>query len=113
MRSFITSHQDGAKVNSGQNLRVRGIAFDGGSGIRQVLFSRDDGHTWSEAELGQDLGRYSFREWTANFTPPALGKLILKVKATARDGRTQPEAALWNPSGYMRNVIESVTITAA
>jgi len=113
VRSFITSHLDGAKVKAGQNVRVRGIAFDGGSGIRQVLFSPDDGRTWGEAELGRDLGKYSFREWTTNFTPPAPGKLTLKVKATTRAGQTQPEAALWNPAGYMRNVIETTVINAA
>jgi hypothetical protein len=34
------------------------------------------------------------------------------VKATNRLGQSQPMEPLWNPSGYMRNVVETVTITA-
>jgi DMSO/TMAO reductase YedYZ molybdopterin-dependent catalytic subunit len=113
VRSFITSLANGATVNTGSNATVRGFAFDGGHGIRRVLFSEDGGRNWREAELGKDLGNYSFREWTAPFTPKKAGPYTLKVVATNRIGNSQPEEALWNPAGYMRNVIESVTINAA
>ena len=69
VRSFITSVQDGARVRAGQPTVVRGIAFDGGQGIREVAYSTDGGQTWREAKLGADLGRYSFREFTFGFTP--------------------------------------------
>ncbi len=113
VRSFITSLEDGAKVKTGQSLTVRGIAFDGGYGIRDVVFSADAGRTWSTAELGKDLGKYSFREWTAPFTPKASGEQRLLVKATNIIGQSQPFEPLWNPSGYMRNVVESVTVNAS
>src|SRR5467141_2706475 len=41
VRSFITSLADGDKVNAGRSLSLRGIAFDGGFGIAEVLFSED------------------------------------------------------------------------
>ncbi len=113
VRSFITSLQNGAKVKTDESMTVRGIAFDGGAGIRTVSFSDDSGRNWRDAKLGKDLGKYSFREWTANFTPKKAGEFTLKVKATNQRGESQPEEALWNPAGYMRNVIESTTITAA
>jgi sulfite dehydrogenase len=113
VRSFITSLADGANVRSGQTLTVRGIAFDGGYGIQQVLFSEDSGHNWREAELGKDLGKYSFREWTIPFTPKQSGNFELKVKATNRIGQSQPLEPLWNPAGYMRNVVETVRVAAA
>jgi DMSO/TMAO reductase YedYZ molybdopterin-dependent catalytic subunit len=113
VRSFITSLADGAQVKSNQPLTVRGIAFDGGHGIQQVLLSEDGGRSWRETELGRDLGRYSFREWTAPFTPKRAGKHELKVKATNRLGQSQPLEPLWNPAGYMRNVVETVTLNAA
>ena len=69
VRSFITSLSDGAKVAAGGETVVRGIAFDGGYGITQVAFSADGGRSWSDARLGKDSGRYSFREWTAAFRP--------------------------------------------
>jgi len=112
VRSFITSVQDGARVHAGQALVVRGIAFDGGQGIREVAWSADGGQSWRGAKLGEDLGRYSFREFTFGFTP-GKGAHDLRVRAWNRSGQSQPMEALWQPAGYMRNVVESVKIVAA
>jgi sulfite dehydrogenase (cytochrome) subunit A len=60
-RSFITSVTDGAKLKSGTTT-LKGIAFDGGKGIKEVAVSADGGKTWAQAKLGKDLGKYSFRE---------------------------------------------------
>ncbi len=111
VRSFITSIQSGATVQAGQPIRVRGIAFDGGAGIRQVAYSTDGGQSWLDAKLGAELGRYSFREFTFGFTPKR-GAVDLQVRAWNRTGEGQPQTAHWQPAGYMRNVIESVSITA-
>ncbi len=113
VRSFITSLADGAKVRANQTTVVRGIAFDGGYGIKEVQFSEDGGRTWRDAKLGKDFGKYSFREWTIPFTPKRAVSYDLQVKAVNRTGQTQPTAARWNPAGYMRNVIETVRVQAA
>jgi sulfite dehydrogenase (cytochrome) subunit A len=112
VRSFITSLGDGDKIKVGQGVNIRGIAFDGGSGIKDVSFSADGGKTWREARLGKDFGKYSFREWTIDFKPEQAGALELKVKATNRNNQSQPLQPLWNPAGYMRNVVESVKVFA-
>jgi len=112
VRSFITSVADGATLPAGRETVVRGIAFDGGDGIREVAFSADDGQTWQPARLGEDLGRYSFREWRIAFTPRA-GEHLLRVRAVNRTGETQPMQPLWNAPGYMRNVVETVRVRAA
>jgi sulfite dehydrogenase len=112
VRSFITSLDNGAKVRSGQTIVVKGITFDGGYGVNEVLFSQDGGRSWREAELGKDLGRFSFREWTIPFNPGKAGSHVLKVKATNRIGQSQPMEPLWNPAGYMRNVVETVNVNA-
>lgn len=112
VRSFITSVSEGTQVKSGAPLVVRGIAFDDGHGIREVAFSDDDGRTWRSADLGRDEGRYAFREWTIPFTARRPGPHTLLVHATNRLGQSQPREPLWNPSGYMRNVVEAVTIQA-
>jgi DMSO/TMAO reductase YedYZ molybdopterin-dependent catalytic subunit len=112
VRSFITSVADGARVAAGQALAVRGIAFDGGQGVREVAFSTDGGQSWRGARLGADMGRYSFREFTFGFTPGA-GTHDLRVRAWNRSGQSQPMDALWQPAGYMRNVVESVKVVAA
>jgi DMSO/TMAO reductase YedYZ molybdopterin-dependent catalytic subunit len=113
VRSFITSLKDGDSLTAGRNTSLRGIAFDGGYGINQVLFSEDGGKSWRDAKLGKDLGKYSFREWTLDFTPQKAGDYELKVKATNRIGQSQPMEALWNPAGYMRNVVETVKVKVA
>ena len=112
IRSFITSLADGDKITAGKSITVRGIAFDGGHGIDTVQFSSDGGQTWAEAKLGHDYGNYSFREWTHKFTPKAAGAYQLQCCAVSRTGETQPKEARWNPSGYMRNVIETVNVNA-
>lgn len=113
VRSFITSLVDEEKISAGRDLTVRGFAFDGGYGINEVLFSDDAGKTWRAAQLGKDLGKYSFREWTIPFKPTRAGAYELRIKATNRIGQSQPMEPLWNPAGYMRNVVETVRVTAA
>jgi DMSO/TMAO reductase YedYZ molybdopterin-dependent catalytic subunit len=110
VRSFITSVSDDAKVKAGAQT-LRGIAFDGGTGIKLVDVSTDGGKSWTPARLGQDLGRYSFREWTLPVTL-AAGAHALQSRATSNGGKVQPATATWNPAGYMRNVIETVHVTA-
>ena len=113
VRSFITSHADGVGVRAGEGQRVRGIAFDGGAGIREVTFSDDGGRTWHGAELGRSEGRFGFREWTVDWKPAGNGERTLWAKATNRLGESQPLEALWNPAGYMRNVVEPVKVRVA
>ena len=113
VRSFITSVADGAKLPASRTALIRGIAFDGGQGITSVAFSSDGGKTWQPARLGKNHGRYSFHEWTAPFRPDRPGEFLLQVRATNTAGETQPATALWNPAGYMRNVIETVRVTVA
>jgi sulfite dehydrogenase (cytochrome) subunit A len=112
VRSFITSLADGEKIAMGQPIRVRGIAFDGGAGIETVEFSSDGGSTWTETALGRDYGNYSFREWTCHFTPKSAGDYSLQCCAVSRKGETQPKEQRWNPTGYMRNMIETVRVSA-
>ncbi|WP_183503192.1 molybdopterin-dependent oxidoreductase [Methylobacterium brachythecii] len=111
VRSFITNVQDGGKVKAGETA-LRGIAFDGGYGITDVLVSGDDGRSWTVARLGKDQGRYAFRGWEASLKLPA-GEHKLRVRAMNRVGQSQPLEALWNPAGYMRNVVETTRVTAS
>jgi DMSO/TMAO reductase YedYZ molybdopterin-dependent catalytic subunit len=113
VRSFITSLPNDAVARLDAPIVLKGIAFDGGSGIRSVEVSADGGRVWRAAALAGDLGRYSFREWTLPFIPRERGPLELKVRATAASGETQPDQATWNPAGYARNVIESIRVMVA
>lgn len=112
VRSFLTNIADGETVPANKDVGLRGIAFDGGQGISDVAVSADSGKTWIEATLGDDLGRYSFREWKTNLKL-APGKYGLMVRAANRAGQSQPLEPLWNPAGYMRNVVEVTNVIAA
>jgi DMSO/TMAO reductase YedYZ molybdopterin-dependent catalytic subunit len=113
VRSFVTSLADNAVVRVGHTTVVRGIAFDGGTGIRTVELSEDGGRRWRASSLGKNFGKYSFREWSLPVTPTLRGPFELRVRATAVSGEIQPETATWNPAGYARNVIESLAVVAA
>jgi DMSO/TMAO reductase YedYZ molybdopterin-dependent catalytic subunit len=111
VRSFITSVRSGESLPAGRSIELKGIAFDGGSGIRTVDVSMDAGQTWQAAVLGEDLGRFSFREWRLPVSFASTGAAVLMVRATSIQGETQPREAVWNPAGYRRNVIESTPVT--
>ena len=111
VNSLITSHVDGAQVKVGK-IAVRGLAWDGGYGIRAVEASTDGGQTWAAATLGDDLGRYAFRPWSFVLTAER-GKNTVMVNATNKIGQTQTAELLFNPAGYHNNVMQSVTLNAA
>ena len=111
-RSFFTNLANGATVAAARAVEVRGIAFGGDAGVRMVQVSSDGGRTWRAAQLGHDYGRFSFRQWNAHLQLER-GEHTLMVRCTNTGGLRQPMKPNWNPGGFMRNVVESVTVTAA
>jgi DMSO/TMAO reductase YedYZ molybdopterin-dependent catalytic subunit len=111
VRSLITNVRDGQTVAAGRAL-VRGIAFDGGSGIAAVEVSTDGGKAWALASLSQDHGPYGFREWSTHVAL-AKGDHVLMARARSKGGEVQPMTQTWNPPGYMRNVVDPVRVMAA
>jgi DMSO/TMAO reductase YedYZ molybdopterin-dependent catalytic subunit len=109
-RSFITNIKPGDTLRAGAPAVARGIAFGGDSGVSRVDFSSDGGKNWQQAQLGTDQGKYSFRQWEMSFTPSDRGNKVLMVRCTSGSGETQPDTPNWNPSGFMRNVIEQTAV---
>lgn len=111
VRSIFVSPEPNTVIKAGVQADIQGLAFDGGFGIAKVELSQDGGKTWSPAKLDPDLGKYSWRRWRYHFTPAEKGSFKLLVKATNVRGETQPMHQ-WNHSGYMRNEIETLPLTA-
>jgi sulfite dehydrogenase len=111
VRSFVTNIADGATISAGLTS-LRGIAFDGGSGIRRVEISIDGGRTWRDATLEQDYGKYSFRRWNTRWDVRP-GIYDVAVRASSNDGVTQNATPIWNSGGYMRNSIETYKVTVS
>ncbi len=105
-RSFIATPESGSRVRAAAPVALKGIAFDGGYGIRSVEISDDAGRTWHATDLGPNLGRHSFREWSARWTPRRGGPHTIMVRAFNGIGESQGLEPLWNPAGYLRNVVE-------
>jgi len=113
VNSLITNIKDGQRIGIGQDADVRGIAWDAGYGIRSVDVSSDGGRTWYAAELGQDLGRFSFRTWSYRFRPAKAGDYPVMARATNRQGSTQTAELIFNPPGYHNNVMQRIVLVAA
>ncbi len=110
VRSFLVRPEADERLPLGKPVALDGIAFDGGEGIKQVQFSADGGSSWSDAKLGDDLGKFSFRRWRAEWTPPQRGSYALQVRAVNGAGQTQPTEPIWNRGGYAQNVVETVRV---
>jgi DMSO/TMAO reductase YedYZ molybdopterin-dependent catalytic subunit len=113
VNSLITSPADGQRVAARSALVIRGIAWDGGAGIRRVEVSTDEGRSWQAAELGVDLGRFSFRPWQFLLRHAPRGRLAILARATNALGSTQVEELIFNGPGYHNNVVHRVTVDVA
>jgi len=110
VNSLITSLKGGQQVARGRPIDVKGVAWDAGAGIDKVEISTDLGASWSRAALGKDLGRYSFREFSAAPVAREPGGMVVMARATSRSGETQAEQLVHNPAGYHHNVIQRLYI---
>lgn len=112
VNSHIVNLHEGGMYKANSPLFVRGVAWDGGYGITRVEASHDGGATWRLAELGPDLGRFSWRQWTYACTPTP-GEHVVMAKATNRLGASQVFDLIFNPAGYHNNVVQRVKIVCS
>ena len=113
VNSLVTNVEDGQKFAFGQEITVAGVAWDGGFGIATVEVSEDGGRNWRSVQLGADMGRFSWRQWSHRFTPPRAGSQTVMAKATNRAGATQTFDLIFNPAGYHNNVVQRINIEVA
>ena len=111
--SLIVAPEEGKRVPRGAAVDIEGLAWDGGYGIDRVAVSTDGGVSWRDAELGSDLGRFSFRQWRYRFTPDKQGKVAILARAGNRVGQSQVDTLIFNPAGYHNNVVRPTVIEVA
>lgn len=111
VRSFLIGPDDDTPLVDGLPARLYGVAFSGTGPVVRVDVSLDDGATWKEATLGEDRGPYAWRTWEL-FHTPGPHPLAVRVRATDAAGNVQPDAAVWNPGGYLFNTIERTVLNA-
>lgn len=109
VKSLITAPLDNATVKAGA-VKLSGFAWAGENDIVRVDVSLDNGATWHQAGLGRERERYTWRGFSHEFRIAAPGHYALMARATDNKGNVQPIEAMWNPSGYLWNVIDRVRI---
>ena len=113
VNSLITNLHDGSVLPAGKAAVVRGIAWDGGFGMRAVDVSVDGGASWRPAELGPDLGRFAWRQWTYPIATPQAGNYTIMARATNTVGASQTFDLVFNPAGYHNNVVQRLRVQVA
>lgn len=113
VNSLITNLHDGSVLPAGKAAVVRGIAWDGGFGMRAVDVSVDGGASWRPAELGPDLGRFAWRQWTYPIATPQAGNYTIMARATNAVGASQTFDLVFNPAGYHNNVVQRLRVQVA
>jgi sulfite oxidase len=109
VKSVIAGPSDSATVKPGK-VPVHGAAWAGEADIAKVEISTDNGATWSPAKLGREQARYAWRLWSYDWKASKGGDYTILSRATDTQGRTQPAAPVWNPSGYLYNAVDQVKV---
>ena len=110
VKSLIVAPDDGASLSAGR-LRVAGFAWTGEGEIARVDVSTDNGKSWQPTSLGRDRERYAWRAFEYEWRGVPSGTYTVMARAVDSRGRMQTEVPQWNPSGYLWNAPDRVTVS--
>ncbi|HEY6084709.1 MAG TPA: sulfite oxidase [Nitrospira sp.] len=111
VKSLISAPSEGMAVVQGQPITIQGVAWSGEAPIVTVEVSCDDGATWETARFVNDEQTYAWRQWQSVWRPRRPGATAILCRATDARGRTQPAASPWNPSGFLWNGWDRISVT--
>jgi sulfite oxidase len=112
VKSVIVGPRDGANLKAGR-ITIHGVAWAGEPDIAKVEISTDGGASWNPSTLGHEQAHYAWRLWSYDWKPSKSGDYTIMSRATDGQGRTQPPTPVWNPSGYLYNVVDQVNLHVA
>lgn len=98
-------------ISAGVDYRVFGAAWAGESAVAKVEVSTDGGKVWNEAKLLETARPLTWVLWEYTWNKPQPGPAQLMVRATDKNGRTQPAERNPDRRSYMINHIVPVDIT--
>lgn len=110
VKSLIASPTNGDQVGH-VSVTVQGVAWSGEAPITMVEISFDEGKTWEQARLVGEDEPYAWRQWQFVWKPKAPGAVTILCRATDAAGQVQPQDSPWNPSGFLWNGWDRVTVT--
>ena len=113
VKSLVTNPASGAKVSTGQPLRLRGHAWAGDLSVARVEVSINFGQTWQTADLDPPVNRLAWQRWRATVVLPERGYYEAWARATDTHGTSQPMLVPgWNPKGYLNNATHRIALEA-
>lgn len=110
VKSLIASPANGDQIGRGP-VTVQGVAWSGEASVATVELSFDEGKTWEQARLVGEDEPYAWRQWQFLWKPKAAGAVTIICRATDAGGQVQPQESPWNPSGFLWNGWDRVTVT--
>jgi DMSO/TMAO reductase YedYZ molybdopterin-dependent catalytic subunit len=110
VKSLIAAPQEGETVKEG-HVTVQGVAWGGEAKVVKVEVSVDEGKTWDPARLVGEDHPYAWRQWQFIWPAKTGGTFTILCRATDARGDVQPATSPWNPSGFLWNGWDRVTVT--
>jgi len=112
VKSLIAAPEEGETVKAGP-VMIQGVAWGGEAGVVKVDLSLDEGKSWEPARLVGEDHPYAWRQWQLAWKPAVAGTVTILCRATDARGDRQPATTPWNPSGFLWNGWDRVTVTVA
>ena len=112
VKSLIAQPQEGASLVLGP-IMIQGVAWAGEGKIEKVEVSVDEGQIWQQARLIGENKPYGWRRWQYLWQATESGPRTILCRATDDYGQTQPKTSPWNPSGFLWNGWDRITVTVA
>ena len=109
-KSLIAAPQEGETVKVGPVI-VQGVAWSGETKVVRIEVSLDEGKTWQPARLVGEDHLYAWKQWQYVWKAKAPGTFTILCRATDAGGAVQPATSPWNPSGFLWNGWDRVTVT--
>lgn len=110
VKSVFSRPLDHAKLKMAPQ-KLQGVAWAGEQRVTRVEVSQDGGASWKDAKLGSENFHFAWRTFAFDWTPTRPGHYTLMSRATDSAGRVQPIEPVWNPSGYLWNAIDRISVT--
>jgi DMSO/TMAO reductase YedYZ molybdopterin-dependent catalytic subunit len=109
VKSLIAAPAEGETVGRGP-VTVQGVAWAGEAEVVSVEVSCDDGKTWQPARFVGETHPYAWKQWQYIWKGKKPGPTAIVCRARDAAGAVQPVASSWNPSGFLWNGWDRVSV---